>query len=159
MDNTPQNETIEPTNLEPRATIAATTVDAALEAETVVNDFEEFGLSPETFRSIERMKYTTATAIQKACIPFLLQNVSDIIALAKTGTGKTAAFGIPMIEKIDMNGGLQGLVLCPTRELAQQVALNIKNMGDQKGIKVATILGGESYDKQLRALKANPHVV
>ena len=159
VDNTPQNETIEPTTLEPRATIAATTVDAALEAETVVNDFEEFGLSKETLKSIERMKYTTATSIQKACIPFLMDNVSDIIALAKTGTGKTAAFGIPMIEKIDINGSLQGLVLCPTRELAQQVALNIKNMGDQKGIKVATILGGESYDKQLRALKANPHVV
>ena len=159
MDNTPQNETIEPTNLEPRTTPTAMTVDAALDAETVVNDFEEFGLSKETLKSIERMKYTSATAIQKACIPYLLDNVSDIIALAKTGTGKTAAFGTPMIEKIDASGGLQGLVLCPTRELAQQVALNIKNMGDQKGIKVATILGGESYDKQLRALKANPHVV
>lgn len=159
MDNTPQNETIEPTNLEPRTAPTAMTVEAALDAESVVNDFEEFGLSKETLKSIERMKYTSATAIQKACIPYLLENVSDIIALAKTGTGKTAAFGIPMIEKIDVNSGLQGLVLCPTRELAQQVALNIKNMGDQKGIKVATILGGESYDKQLRALKANPHVV
>jgi ATP-dependent RNA helicase DeaD len=159
VDNTPQNETIEPTNLEPRTAPTAMTVEAALDAESVVNDFEEFGLSKETLKSIERMKYTSATAIQKACIPYLLENVSDIIALAKTGTGKTAAFGIPMIEKIDAGGGLQGLVLCPTRELAQQVALNIKNMGDQKGIKVATILGGESYDKQLRALKANPHVV
>jgi ATP-dependent RNA helicase DeaD len=159
VDNTPQNETIEPTNLEPRTTPQLMTVDAALDTETVVNDFEEFGLSKETLKSIERMKYTSATSIQKACIPYLLDNVSDIIALAKTGTGKTAAFGIPMIEKIDALGGLQGLVLCPTRELAQQVALNIKNMGDQKGIKVATILGGESYDKQLRALKANPHVV
>lgn len=148
------------TNASEQAIEPTMTVNAALENEaSAVNDFEAFGLSPETFKSIERMKYTTATAIQKACIPFLLENVSDIIALAKTGTGKTAAFGIPMIEKIDLNGGLQGLVLCPTRELAQQVALNIKNMGDQKGIKVATILGGESYDKQLRALRANPHVV
>jgi ATP-dependent RNA helicase DeaD len=125
----------------------------------VVNDFEEFGLSPETTRSIEKMKYTTATGIQKACIPFLLENESDIIALAKTGTGKTAAFGIPLVEKIFAGQGLQGLVLCPTRELAQQVALNIKNMGQDKRINVATILGGESYDKQLRALRSNPEVL
>ncbi len=129
------------------------------EPEMPINDFEEFGLSPETFKSVSKMKYTTATAIQKACIPYLMDNVSDIIALAKTGTGKTAAFGIPLIEKMDADGGLQGLILCPTRELAQQVALNIKNMGEQKGIRVATILGGESYDKQLRALRANPHVI
>lgn len=125
----------------------------------VVNDFEEFGLSPETTRSIEKMKYTTATGIQKAVIPFLLENESDIIALAKTGTGKTAAFGIPLVEKIFAGQGLQGLVLCPTRELAQQVALNIKNMGQDKRINVATILGGESYDKQLRALRSNPEVL
>lgn len=124
-----------------------------------VNDFEEFGLSAETTRSIEKMKYTTATGIQKACIPFLLENESDIIALAKTGTGKTAAFGIPLVEKIFAGQGLQGLVLCPTRELAQQVALNIKNMGQDKRINVATILGGESYDKQLRALRTNPEVL
>lgn len=149
--------TTEPTILEP--TPAARTPDIEATTPPAVNDFEEFGLSAETFKSIEKMKYTAATPIQKACIPYLMDNVSDIIALAKTGTGKTAAFGIPLIEKIDTQSGLQGLVLCPTRELAQQVALNIKNMGDQKGIRVATILGGESYDKQLRALRANPHVV
>ena len=125
----------------------------------IVNDFENFNLSPETTRSIEKMKYTTATSIQKAVIPFLLENKSDIIALAKTGTGKTAAFGIPLVEKIFAGQGLQGLVLCPTRELAQQVALNIKNMGNDKRINVATILGGESYDKQLRALRSNPEVL
>lgn len=145
----PQSE-----NLEPVPTAAFLNNEPA-----VANDFEEFGLSKETFKSIEKMKYTTATAIQKACIPYLMDNVSDIIALAKTGTGKTAAFGIPLIERIDTQEGLQGLVLCPTRELAQQVALNIKNMGEQKGIRVATILGGESYDKQLRAIRANPHVI
>lgn len=142
-------ETLEPTiqNIEPET------------EKSVINDFEEFNISRETFKSIEKMRYTSATPIQKACIPFLLENTSDIIALAKTGTGKTAAFGIPLIEKIDIKNGLQGLILCPTRELAQQVALNIKNIGDQKGIKVTTILGGESYDKQMRSLKMNPHVV
>jgi ATP-dependent RNA helicase DeaD len=125
----------------------------------VVNDFEEFDLSPETTRSIAKMKYVSATGIQKACIPFLLENESDIIALAKTGTGKTAAFGIPLVEKIAAGEGLQGLVLCPTRELAQQVALNIKNMGQDKRINVATILGGESYEKQLRALRSNPEIL
>ena len=146
-------------------TVAATTSTETIteiSAETpveIVNDFAEFGLSPETTRSIETMKYTTATGIQKACIPFLLENQSDIIALAKTGTGKTAAFGIPLVEKIFAGQGLQSLVLCPTRELAQQVALNITNMGKGKRINVATILGGESYDKQLRALRSNPEVL
>jgi len=127
--------------------------------ETPVNDFEEFGLSPETFRSIQKLKYQSATPIQKTCIPYLLDNESDIIALAKTGTGKTAAFGIPLVEKITPQNGLQALVLCPTRELAQQVSLNIKNFGLEKKINVATVLGGESYERQIRAIKSKPEVL
>lgn len=137
-------------------------VDTAADTETPapkVNDFEEFSISPEVLSSVKKMKYETATAVQKACIPYLLDNEHDIVALAKTGTGKTAAFGIPLVEKIDAAAGLQGLVLCPTRELAQQVSLNIKNFGLDKRINVATVLGGESYDRQIRALRSNPHVL
>lgn len=128
-------------------------------APATVNDFEEFSLSPEVLSSVKKMKYETATAVQKACIPYLLDNDHDIVALAKTGTGKTAAFGIPLVEKIDPSKSLQSLVLCPTRELAQQVSLNIKNFGADKRINVATVLGGESYDRQIRALRSNPHVL
>ena len=159
MDNTttntdtPVSTTTTTTNMEPMMPVEAVI------NETPVNDFEEFGLSPETFRSIQKLKYQSATPIQKTCIPYLLDNESDIIALAKTGTGKTAAFGIPLVEKITPQNGLQALVLCPTRELAQQVSLNIKNFGLEKKINVATVLGGESYERQIRAIKSKPEVL
>jgi ATP-dependent RNA helicase DeaD len=156
MNTMPEASVLASAHAEMPTSTTETIQDAPAE---IVNDFAEFGLSAETARSIETMKYTTATGVQKACIPFLLENESDIIALAKTGTGKTAAFGIPLVEKIFAGQGLQSLVLCPTRELAQQVALNIANMGKGKRINVATILGGESYDKQLRALRSNPEVL
>lgn len=140
-------------------TETTTEIIAPIIETTPVNDFEEFGLSPETFKSVQKLKYLSATPIQKSCIPYLLDNEADIIALAKTGTGKTAAFGIPLVEKIQAQKGLQGLVICPTRELAQQVALNIKNFGAEKKINVATVLGGESYDRQIRALRSNPEVL
>ena len=158
MDNTTTNTETPVSTTTTTAIEPTMSIDAVIN-ETPVNDFEEFGLSPETFRSIQKLKYQSATPIQKTCIPYLLDNESDIIALAKTGTGKTAAFGIPLVEKITPQNGLQALVLCPTRELAQQVSLNIKNFGLEKKINVATVLGGESYERQIRAIKSKPEVL
>jgi len=124
-----------------------------------VNDFAEFALSPEVQKALTKLKFTKATPVQKACIPYLLDNESDIVALAKTGTGKTAAFGLPLVEKLYPQNGLQALVLCPTRELAQQVALNLRNFAEFKKLKVTTVVGGESYDKQIRALSAKPEIL
>ena len=132
-------------------------VDEVSDAPT--NDFLNFALSEEIQKGLAKLKFTKATPIQKACIPFLLENESDIVALAKTGTGKTAAFGLPLVEKLEAGAGMQALVLCPTRELAQQVALMIKNFGEFKKMKVATVVGGESYDKQIRAIKSNPEIL
>lgn len=123
------------------------------------NDFLNFDLSTEVQKALEKLKFTKATPVQKACIPMLLENDTDIVALAKTGTGKTAAFGLPLVEKIESGGGLQALVLCPTRELAQQVAQHIRNFGEFKKIKVTTVVGGESYDRQIKSIKANPEVL
>ncbi|MFN3453646.1 MAG: DEAD/DEAH box helicase [Pseudobdellovibrio sp.] len=123
------------------------------------NEFLNFALSEEIQKALVKLKFTKATPVQKACIPFLLENETDIVALAKTGTGKTAAFGLPVAEKITAGEGLQTLVLCPTRELAQQVAINLKSFGEFKKLKVATVVGGESYDKQIRAIKNNPEIL
>lgn len=129
------------------------------EAEIVVNDFENFAISADIKKALTKLKFTKATPVQKACIPLLLEEETDIVALAKTGTGKTCAFGLPLIEKVVNGDGLQGLVLCPTRELAQQVASNLKAYGEFKKIKVATVVGGESYDKQIRALNSRPEIL
>ncbi len=121
--------------------------------------FSQWGLSEETLRSISDIGFKDPTPVQKACIPHLLKNSTDLLALAKTGTGKTAAFGIPLVEKLTTEPQLQALVLCPTRELATQVADSLSAMALHKGLKVATVLGGESYRKQIDALRRKPQIL
>lgn len=121
--------------------------------------FEELGLSASVLESIRGMGFATATPIQAQAIPPALQG-SDVIGQAHTGSGKTAAFGVPMVERLDPSGpATQGLVLCPTRELALQVQEELTKIGSHRGIRCVAIYGGESYKKQLSALKQNPHVV
>lgn len=127
--------------------------------QTEGSDFSQWALSAEVLRAIADMKYDKATEVQAACIPHLLENQTDLLALAKTGTGKTAAFGLPLIERLSTDKKLQALVLCPTRELASQVAQNLSQFGKFKGIKVATLLGGVSYRSQLESLRNNPQIV
>jgi ATP-dependent RNA helicase DeaD len=121
--------------------------------------FTSWGLSPETLHSISEMGYKDPTAIQEACIPLLLEQPGDLLALAKTGTGKTAAFGIPLVEKLAVTPQIQALILCPTRELATQVAQHMQALGRKKGLKVTTVLGGESYRKQIDSLRAGPQIL
>ena len=121
--------------------------------------FEQYSFSPEIMNAIKLMNYSSPTPVQEACIPYLLENETDLLALAKTGTGKTAAFGLPLVEKLSTEKKLQALVLCPTRELAAQVSHNLQLFGKLKGLKVVTILGGESYRRQIDALKAGPQIL
>ncbi len=121
--------------------------------------FSQWGLSKETLQAIQELGFENPTPVQSACIPYLLKNDTDLLALAKTGTGKTAAFGIPLVEKLQHQKGLQALVLCPTRELAQQVAQSLSTFGQRKGIRVATVLGGESYRRQIESLRRNPEIL
>ena len=116
--------------------------------------FEELPLSPEVQRAIADMGFEEASPIQTQAIPVVLEG-RDIIGQAQTGTGKTAAFGIPAIEGIDeRNRSVQVLILCPTRELAIQVSGEIQKLAKYKpGISVVPIYGGQPYDRQLRALK------
>jgi len=110
-------------------------------------------------KSLEKMGFEEATPIQEQTIPLGLQG-KDVIGQAQTGTGKTAAFGIPMIEKIDQSQKkIQGLVVAPTRELAIQVSEEIHRLAKFKSVRTLPIYGGQQMDRQIRGLKEGPHIV
>lgn len=119
-----------------------------------------FGLSPEVALAIEDMGYESATPIQEAAIPPMLEG-RDIIGQAQTGTGKTAAFGIPLVERLDMEDrSVQALVLCPTRELALQTAGELVKLARHRpGVRVTPVYGGQPIERQLRALSMGTQVV
>lgn len=121
--------------------------------------FHELGISEKIMKSIQAMGFEEATPIQSETIPVSLQG-KDVIGQAQTGTGKTAAFGIPMLEKMDLkNGFIQGIVIAPTRELAIQVAEELNRIGQYKGVKALPIYGGQDINRQIRALKNRPQII
>ncbi|HLS23819.1 MAG TPA: DEAD/DEAH box helicase [Pseudogracilibacillus sp.] len=121
--------------------------------------FNELQLSVEVLRALEEMGFEEATPIQAETIPYGLKG-QDMIGQAQTGTGKTAAFGIPMIERFtNEKRAVQGLVIAPTRELAIQVAAEINRLGRFKQIRALAIFGGQEMGRQIRALKDRPQIV
>ena len=121
--------------------------------------FQDLGLSPAMMKSIKKMGFEEATPIQAQTIPLSLEN-KDLIGQAQTGTGKTAAFGIPLIEKINKDSEyIQGIVVAPTRELAIQVSEELYKIGYGKRIRVLPIYGGQDINRQIRALNKNPHII
>jgi ATP-dependent RNA helicase DeaD len=127
--------------------------------EAVVSPFEEMGLSPEILRALREMNYEQPTEIQERVIP-LLRAGHDVIGQAQTGTGKTAAFGIPMVEGIDPERAeVQALVLAPTRELAVQISAEVRALARFRPVAVATIYGGASMRDQLQALERGAQIV
>jgi len=122
--------------------------------------FEELGLSPEINRAIKEMGFEEATAIQSMSIPFLIKG-RDVTGQAQTGTGKTAAFGIPMLETvITKDKKPQSMVLCPTRELAVQVAEELKRLAKYKrDINILPVYGGQPIDRQIHALRRGVQIV
>ncbi|WMJ73709.1 DEAD/DEAH box helicase [Cytophagaceae bacterium ABcell3] len=121
--------------------------------------FHELGISQEVLKAIDDAGYTTATPIQAKSIPAILQG-GDILGQAQTGTGKTAAFTIPAIENIDPDiKGLQVMVMCPTRELALQVAGEAQKLSKYRKVKVLSVYGGESIDFQIRSLQRGAQMV
>lgn len=122
--------------------------------------FEDLGLRPQILRAVTEMGFEAASPIQARAIPLLMEG-KDVIGQAQTGTGKTAAFGIPLLEKIDpKNRKLQALVLCPTRELAIQVADEMRRLCRfMHGIKILPIYGGQDIGKQIRSLKGGIQLV
>lgn len=126
-----------------------------------MNLFSESNLSPEIIKAIGELGYEQPTEIQKQTIPFISSDIRDLIALAQTGTGKTAAFSLPILDMIDDNSRkIQLLVLCPTRELCLQISKDIKNYTKYlPNVKSVAVYGGSSITEQMRALKGKPQII
>ena len=129
----------------------------------IVNDqvrYDQMGLSPEIMKAIEKKGYVMATPVQAGAIPYFME-WKDVIAKAPTGTGKTFAFGIPMVEHVDPESrAVQGLVLAPTRELAMQIRDELRDLcAFKEGVRVVCLYGGQPIDKQITQLKKDPQIV
>ncbi len=126
---------------------------------TIPNGFQNLGIAPKLLQILQAHKFITPTPIQHQSIPPAIQG-KDIMGIAQTGTGKTLAFGVPMIQRLAQAGGKQkGLVILPTRELALQVNETLKKIGGSLGLKTAILIGGESMGKQIKMLRMNPHII
>ncbi len=126
-----------------------------------MNTFLEIGLNEDLLHAITDLGFETPTEVQDKAIPILLEQDTDLVALAQTGTGKTAAFGFPMLQKIDINSRTtQGLILSPTRELCLQITNDIKQYGKYcKGLNVVAIYGGASITDQARSVKKGAQII
>lgn len=125
-----------------------------------MQSFKELDLNPSLMRAVTEMGFETPTPIQAQTLPILLDEPTDFLGLAATGTGKTAAFGLPLLTRINTHQrGVQALILCPTRELAIQVSGQIDLMGKYMGIKSLPIYGGAPYAEQIHGLKRGIQVV
>ncbi len=124
------------------------------------NGFESLGLSEITLEALREKGFTVPTEIQAACIPLLLEGECDVVGQAQTGTGKTAAFALPILEKIDeKDRSTQALILAPTRELAIQTANEIESLKGRRKITVDAIYGGASYENQFKKLRSGLQIV
>lgn len=121
------------------------------------NGFLGLGIAPAMLEILETFKFTTPTPIQSQAIPVAIEG-KDIVGIAQTGTGKTLAFGIPMIQRLNQDKG-HGLVVLPTRELAIQVDEVFQKIGRRLGLRTAVLIGGAPMNSQLRALSMGPHIV
>jgi len=123
--------------------------------------FEELGIMPSILKAISELGFENPMPVQEEVIPFLLGNANDVIALAQTGTGKTAAFGLPLIQKIDIETfSPQALILCPTRELCLQIADDLNDYSNYiDDLKILPVYGGSSIESQIKSLKRGVHIV
>lgn len=119
--------------------------------------FANLGIAPKLLEILAKAKYITPTPIQREAIPHALEG-KDVMGIAQTGTGKTLAFGIPMIQRLAQSK-TKGLVILPTRELAVQVNDSLQSLGRSLGLKTSVLIGGESMHKQLISLRKNPHII
>ncbi|MDO8640776.1 MAG: DEAD/DEAH box helicase, partial [Nitrosarchaeum sp.] len=120
--------------------------------------FQDLGLKDELLKGIHEMGFVDAFPIQEAVIPVLLTG-RDVVGQAHTGSGKTAAFALAMLQEIQPKKGIQGLIMAPTRELAMQIAGEVKKFGKYTGIRVATVYGGQGMGLQLDALHRGVEIV
>ena len=123
--------------------------------------FEEMGIMPEILKAINELGFENPMPVQEEVIPLLLSKERDIVALAQTGTGKTAAFGLPIIQQVDLsNNKTQALILSPTRELCVQIADDLKDFAKYvDDIKILPVYGGANIESQIKVLKKGVHII
>jgi ATP-dependent RNA helicase DeaD len=123
--------------------------------------FEEMGFTPGILKAIQELGFENPMPVQEKVIPLMLGDEVDIIALAQTGTGKTAAFGLPLVQATDTDtNNTQALILCPTRELCLQITSDLTDFAKHTGnLKILAVYGGSSIDNQMRSLKKGVHVI
>ncbi len=125
-----------------------------------MNTFKALGLSPEVLKALGEMGFETPTEIQQQTLPLLLTEPQDMIGLAQTGTGKTAAFGLPLIELVEVDyQPTQALILAPTRELAQQIAHQLEAFAKYKKLRVVCVFGGASITGQISEVRRGAHII
>ncbi len=123
--------------------------------------FEELGFTPGILKAIQELGFEQPMPVQEKVIPLMLGEGGDIIALAQTGTGKTAAFGLPLVQMTDTElGYTQALILCPTRELCMQITGDLTDYARYTGkLRILAVYGGASIDNQIRELKKGVHII
>ena len=126
-----------------------------------MKSFEELGVCADILRAITEIGYEAPMPVQEEVIPLLLNENTDIVALAQTGTGKTAAFGLPIIQKTDLSvAAPQTLILSPTRELCLQIAGDLNDYSAYiNGLRVLPVYGGSSIESQIRSLRNGVHII
>jgi ATP-dependent RNA helicase DeaD len=126
-----------------------------------MSNFKSFGLQPSILDAITALGYENPTPIQQSAIPTILTDDTDLIALAQTGTGKTAAFGLPMVHKVNPSKGpVQALILCPTRELCLQITKDLAGFSRfTDGIRTTAVYGGANIREQIKELRSKPQIV
>ena len=123
-------------------------------------NFSEININDNIKKSLVELNFIKTTEIQTAAIPFLLENTQDLIALAQTGTGKTAAFGIPVIHQIKVKDNYtQCIVLCPTRELCIQITKDLDTFSKYMQIKINAVYGGTDIKSQIKSLSKRNHII
>jgi ATP-dependent RNA helicase DeaD len=132
-----------------------------LQLNNLTRKFTELGLDPALLQSIEQLGFTEPTPIQEKAIPVLLEGTRDFIGLAQTGTGKTAAFGLPLLHLLQKEKKFpQALIICPTRELCLQISKDLDSFkGKKDPVQVTAVYGGSSIVEQIRQLKKGTHIV
>ncbi|MDP2237943.1 MAG: DEAD/DEAH box helicase [Bacteroidales bacterium] len=124
-------------------------------------NFQELGLNPELLKAVEALGFAEPMPVQAAVIPILLEKATDLVGLAQTGTGKTAAFGLPVLQYMDTDlRQTQAVILCPTRELCMQISRDLASFAQfMPKIKIVPIYGGASIEVQMKQLYDNPHII
>lgn len=127
------------------------------DSQAAIQGFSGLGIAPSLLEKLARLNYKNPTPIQRQAIPIAIQG-KDIVGIAQTGTGKTIAFGIPMIQRLNRVKG-RGLVVLPTRELALQIDESLRRVGTKLGLRTAVLIGGTAIRPQIQAIAKNPHII